>query len=191
MGERVLRRLKPFDCEELLYYDYQPLSAEKEVEIGCRRVDTLELLAQCDIVIINCPLHEKTKGIFNKDPISKMKKSYQTGWIGWNSLMMMEDLVPPFYLDPGALRTIKVDHIHSTDFPIRPIRLTRALTLLTLPVVPSSRRMLPRPSSLTTSSATAVTSGPPSPRPETSPAHRQNPLRRRQCHGPSHVWQLS
>lgn len=75
IGERVLRRLKPFDCKELLYYDYQPLSAEKEAEIGCRRVENLEeMLAQCDVVTINCPLHEKTRGLFNKDLISKMKK---------------------------------------------------------------------------------------------------------------------
>jgi formate dehydrogenase len=75
IGERVLRRLKAFDCKELLYYDYQPLSAEKEKEIGCRRVDDLEeLLAQCDVVTINCPLHEKTRGLFNKELISKMKK---------------------------------------------------------------------------------------------------------------------
>lgn len=25
IGYRVLQRLKPFDCEELLYYDYTPL----------------------------------------------------------------------------------------------------------------------------------------------------------------------
>lgn len=75
IGERVLRRLKPFDCKELLYYDYQPLSPEKEKEIGCRRVENLEeMLAQCDVVTINCPLHEKTWGMFNKDLISKMKK---------------------------------------------------------------------------------------------------------------------
>ncbi|THW27271.1 hypothetical protein D6D23_02987 [Aureobasidium pullulans] len=75
IGERVLRRLKAFDCKELLYFDYQPLSPEKEAEIGCRRVDKLEdMLAQCDIVTINCPLHEKTKGLFNKELISKMKK---------------------------------------------------------------------------------------------------------------------
>lgn len=74
IGERVLRRLKPFDCKELLYYDYQPLSPEKEAEIGCRRVHDLEeMLAQCDVVTINCPLHEKTKGLFNKDLIAKMK----------------------------------------------------------------------------------------------------------------------
>jgi formate dehydrogenase len=75
IGERVLRRLKAFDCKELLYYDYQPLSAEKEAEIGCRRVENLEeMLAQCDVVTINAPLHEKTRGLFNKELISKMKK---------------------------------------------------------------------------------------------------------------------
>ena len=75
IGERVLRRLKAFDCKELLYYDYQPLSPEVEKEIGCRRVDTLEeLLAESDVVTINCPLHEKTRGLFNKELIAKMKK---------------------------------------------------------------------------------------------------------------------
>ena len=75
IGYRVLQRLVPFDCKELLYYDYQPLAPEVEKEIGCRRVDTLEeMLAQCDVVTINCPLHEKTRGLFNKDLISKMKK---------------------------------------------------------------------------------------------------------------------
>lgn len=75
IGERVLRRLRAFDCKELLYYDYQPLKPEVEKEIGCRRVDSLEeMLAQCDVVTINCPLHEKTRGLFNKELISKMKK---------------------------------------------------------------------------------------------------------------------
>lgn len=75
IGERVLRRLKPFDCKELLYFDYQPLSAEVEKEIGCRRVESLEeMLGQCDIVTINCPLHEKTRGLFNKDLLKHMKK---------------------------------------------------------------------------------------------------------------------
>ena len=80
IGERVLRRLKPFDCKELLYFDYQPLKPEIEKEIGCRRVDTLEeMLGQCDVVTINCPLHEKTRGLFNKELISKMKKGMLSG----------------------------------------------------------------------------------------------------------------
>lgn len=45
----MLRRLKPFDCKELLYFDYQPLKPEVEKEIGARRCDTLEeMLSQCD-----------------------------------------------------------------------------------------------------------------------------------------------
>lgn len=75
IGERVLRRLKPFDCKELLYFDYQPLKPEVEKELGARRVEKLEdMVAQCDVVTINCPLHEGTKGLFNKDLIGKMKK---------------------------------------------------------------------------------------------------------------------
>ena len=75
IGERVLRRLKPFECKELLYFDYQPLKPEVEKEIGCRRVESLEeMVSRCDVVTINCPLHEKTRGLFNKELISKMKK---------------------------------------------------------------------------------------------------------------------
>lgn len=75
IGERVLRRLKAFDCKKLLYFDYQPLSDEKTKEIGCTRVtDLKEMLAQCDIVTINCPLHEKTQGLFDAELISHMKK---------------------------------------------------------------------------------------------------------------------
>ncbi|KAF7550065.1 hypothetical protein G7Z17_g5984 [Cylindrodendrum hubeiense] len=104
IGERVLRRLKPFDCKELLYYDYQPLSAEKEAEIGCRRVDTLEeLLAQCDIVTINCPLHEKTKGLFNKELISKMKKGSYLVNTARGAIVVKEDPAPGDHV----LRTAK------------------------------------------------------------------------------------
>lgn len=86
IGQRVLRRLQPFDCKELLYYDYQPLAKEVEADIGCRRVEDLEeMVAQCDVVTINCPLHAKTKGLFNKDLIAKMKpgkmRSQSISWL--------------------------------------------------------------------------------------------------------------
>ncbi|OLN82095.1 Formate dehydrogenase [Colletotrichum chlorophyti] len=93
IGERVLRRLKAFDCKELLYYDYQPLSPEKEKEIGCRRVENLEeMLAQCDIVTINAPLHEKTRGLFNKELISKMKKGSYLVNTARGAIVVKEDV---------------------------------------------------------------------------------------------------
>jgi len=103
IGERVLRRLKPFDCKELLYYDYQPLSAEAEAEIGCRRVNDLEeMLAQCDVVTINCPLHEKTRGLFNKDLIAKMKPGSWLVNTARGAIVVKEDVADA--LKSGHLR---------------------------------------------------------------------------------------
>ncbi|KAI4187761.1 MAG: hypothetical protein L6R41_002607 [Letrouitia leprolyta] len=103
IGERVLRRLKPFDCKELLYFDYQPLKPEIEKEIGCRRVDKLEdMLAQCDIVTINCPLHEKTRGLFNKELISKMKKGSWLVNTARGAIVVKEDVAEA--LKSGHLR---------------------------------------------------------------------------------------
>ncbi|KAI7645187.1 Formate, partial [Hortaea werneckii] len=103
IGERVLRRLKPFDCKELLYFDYQPLSPEVEKEIGCRRVENLEeMLAQCDVVTINCPLHEKTKGLFNKELISKMKKGSWLVNTARGAIVVKEDVAEA--LKSGQLR---------------------------------------------------------------------------------------
>ena len=103
IGERVLRRLKPFDCKELLYFDYQPLSPEVEKEIGCRRVENLEeMLAQCDVVTINCPLHEKTRGLFNKDLLSKMKKGSWLVNTARGAIVVKEDVAQA--LKDGHLR---------------------------------------------------------------------------------------
>jgi lactate dehydrogenase-like 2-hydroxyacid dehydrogenase len=90
-------------CKELLYFDYQPLSGDKEKEIGCRRVDSLEeMLAQCDVVTINCPLHEKTRGLFNKDLISKMKKGSWLVNTARGAIVVKEDVAQA--LKDGHLR---------------------------------------------------------------------------------------
>ncbi|KAK7911350.1 Formate dehydrogenase [Apiospora marii] len=103
IGERVLRRLKPFDCKELLYFDYQPLKPEVEQEIGCRRVENLEeMLGQCDVVTINCPLHEKTRGLFNKELISKMKPGSWLVNTARGAIVVKEDVAEA--LKSGHLR---------------------------------------------------------------------------------------
>ncbi|KAG9233041.1 D-isomer specific 2-hydroxyacid dehydrogenase [Amylocarpus encephaloides] len=103
IGERVLRRLKPFDCKELLYFDYQPLKPEIEKEIGCRRVENLEeMLSQCDVVTINCPLHEKTRGMFNKELISKMKPGSWLVNTARGAIVVKEDVAEA--LNSGHLR---------------------------------------------------------------------------------------
>ncbi|KIP11202.1 hypothetical protein PHLGIDRAFT_100180 [Phlebiopsis gigantea 11061_1 CR5-6] len=75
IGFRVLQRLRPFDCKELLYYDYAPLPEHAAKEINARRVEDLkEFVSQCDVVTVNCPLHEGTRGLVNAELLSHFKK---------------------------------------------------------------------------------------------------------------------
>ena len=75
IGFRVLQRLLPFNCKELLYYDYNPLPEAAAKEVGVRRVaDLKEFVAQCDVVTVNCPLHEGTRGLVNAELLKHFKK---------------------------------------------------------------------------------------------------------------------
>lgn len=87
IGYRVLERLVAFNPKKLLYYDYQDLPAAATEKINkvsdlingkpdiIEKVEKLEdMLAQADVVTINCPLHEGSKGLFDKKMISHMKE---------------------------------------------------------------------------------------------------------------------
>ncbi|KAF4511157.1 hypothetical protein G6O67_002978 [Ophiocordyceps sinensis] len=93
IGKRVLERLKPFNCN-LLYFDYQPLTENEEREIGCKRVlDLGEMLERCHVVTINCPLHEKTKGLFNKKLLNKMRRGSYLINTARGAIVVKEDVV--------------------------------------------------------------------------------------------------
>jgi formate dehydrogenase len=74
IGSAVLRRLKPFDMK-LHYFDRHRLPAEVEEELGVAWHDSVEdMIAQCDVVTINCPLHPETENLFDAAMIGKMKR---------------------------------------------------------------------------------------------------------------------
>ncbi|EIW82873.1 NAD-dependent formate dehydrogenase [Coniophora puteana RWD-64-598 SS2] len=75
IGYRVLQRLVPFDTKELLYYDYAALPEAAAKAVNARRVEDLkEFVSQCDVVTVNCPLHEGTKGLVNAELLKHFKK---------------------------------------------------------------------------------------------------------------------
>ncbi|KAM5542657.1 hypothetical protein V8D89_003618 [Ganoderma adspersum] len=79
IGYRVLERLQPFNPKELLYYDYNPLPTDAATKVGARRVEDLkDFVSQCDVVTINAPLHEGTKGLINAELLKHFKKG---AWI--------------------------------------------------------------------------------------------------------------
>ncbi|KAL1537142.1 formate dehydrogenase (NAD+) [Salvia divinorum] len=74
IGRLLLQRLKPFNCN-LLYHDRLQMDLKLESEIGASFEEDLDaMLPKCDIIVINTPLTEKTKGMFDNEKIAKLKK---------------------------------------------------------------------------------------------------------------------
>lgn len=74
IGKLLLQRLKPFNCN-LLYHDRIKMDKGLEQEIGASFEEDLDkMIPKCDVVVINMPLTETTKGMFDKERIAKMKK---------------------------------------------------------------------------------------------------------------------
>ncbi|KAF5457241.1 hypothetical protein F2P56_021356 [Juglans regia] len=74
IGRLLLQRLKPFNCN-LLYHDRLKMDPELEKQIGAKFEEDLDaMLPKCDIIVINMPLTDKTRGLFDKDRIAKCKK---------------------------------------------------------------------------------------------------------------------
>jgi formate dehydrogenase len=74
IGTAVLRRLKPFEVG-LHYTDRHRLPVEVEEELGVTYHESVEsLVAACDVVTINAPLHPETEGMFDDALIAKMKR---------------------------------------------------------------------------------------------------------------------
>jgi formate dehydrogenase len=74
IGLAVLRRLAPFDVH-LHYYDKHRLPAEVEAELNLTYHPSVQdMVPELDVVTINAPLHPETRGLFNDELISTMKR---------------------------------------------------------------------------------------------------------------------
>lgn len=73
IGEAVARRAKGFNMEVL--YHNRSRKSEAEESLGVRYVPFDDLLAQSDFVVVLAPLNTETKGMFQEDQFSKMKKT--------------------------------------------------------------------------------------------------------------------
>lgn len=74
IGLAVLRRLAPFDVG-LHYYDKHRLPAEVEAELNLTfHPSVQEMVPHLDVVTVNAPLHPETRGLFNDELITTMKR---------------------------------------------------------------------------------------------------------------------
>jgi len=85
IGLAVLKRMRAFDCK-LQYTDRHRLSPEMEAQLssipdglpvkyqgGDAREDVERMVAECDIVTINCPLYPATEHLFDRAMLEKMQ----------------------------------------------------------------------------------------------------------------------
>mmetsp|Transcript_2404 Transcript_2404/g.3516 ORF Transcript_2404/g.3516 Transcript_2404/m.3516 type:complete len:271 (-) Transcript_2404:73-885(-) len=74
IGLAVLRRLHPFDVT-LHYTDRHRLPAEVEKELNLIYHESVQdMVPQCDVVTINCPLHAETEHLFDAKMLKTMKR---------------------------------------------------------------------------------------------------------------------
>ncbi|CAK9780004.1 putative 2-hydroxyacid dehydrogenase [Cutaneotrichosporon oleaginosum] len=72
IGSAYARRMLAFDMK-ILYYNRREISPKPDFDCTyCSSLD--ELLAQSDVVSLNLPLNDKTKGSFGREQFAKMKK---------------------------------------------------------------------------------------------------------------------
>ncbi|GGO78988.1 D-glycerate dehydrogenase [Marinobacterium nitratireducens] len=72
IGQAVARRARGFNMN--IIYHGRSAKPEAEAEIGARYCETLEeLLAEADIVSLNCDLNDSTRHLINADTLAKMK----------------------------------------------------------------------------------------------------------------------
>lgn len=72
IGATMAKRLIAFDMK-IIYYNRNELNPKPDFE--CTYCSTMEeLLAQADVVSLNLPLNEKTKGSFGREQFKQMKK---------------------------------------------------------------------------------------------------------------------
>ena len=73
IGQRLAIRLRAFDVP-MLYYDFRRLSTVEEEVLGIRFRLLDDLIPQCDVISIHCPLTPETDGLFNRERLFRMKK---------------------------------------------------------------------------------------------------------------------
>lgn len=73
IGKALARLLGPFGCT-ILYTKRSPLPAEEEAELSVRYVPLETLLAESDVVTLNCELNDSTRNLIRAETLALMKK---------------------------------------------------------------------------------------------------------------------
>jgi phosphoglycerate dehydrogenase-like enzyme len=106
IGKGVAKRLRGFDCT-ILYHNRNRLPAEEEAALGVQWRPLEAMLAECDILSLNCPLTPETAGLIDASRLALMKKGALLVNVARGGIVVEADLVAA--LKSGHLAGAAVD----------------------------------------------------------------------------------
>lgn len=114
IGKGVAKRLAGFDCR-ILYHNRNRIPAAEEAALGVTYCALDDLLAQSDIISLNCPLSPETKGMIDARAFGLMKKGALLVNVARGGVVVEPDLVKA--LEDGTLAGAAVDVFDSEPPP--------------------------------------------------------------------------
>jgi len=106
IGKGVAKRLRGFDCT-ILYHNRNRLPEAEEQALGVQYRTLDAMLAECDILALNCPLTPETAGLINAQKLGLMKKGSLLVNVARGGIVVEPDLVAA--LKSGHLAGAAVD----------------------------------------------------------------------------------
>ncbi|MCQ0971136.1 2-hydroxyacid dehydrogenase [Paracoccus sp. TK19116] len=114
IGKALARMLRGFGCK-VLYSKRTPLAAEEEAEIGATFRPLDAMLAEADVITLNCDLNESTRNLIDRDKLALMKPDAILVNAARGGVLVEADLADA--IREGRLRGAGID-----VFSIEPIR---------------------------------------------------------------------
>ena len=111
IGNRVAKIAESFGAE-VVYYS----TSGRNNNSNYKRVELDTLLLESDVISIHAPLNEKTKGLFNYQNISKMKKTAFLVNVGRGPIIVNKDLAKA--IDNGIIAGAALDVFDNEPLPI-------------------------------------------------------------------------
>jgi len=106
IGKAVAKRLRGFDCR-ILYYSRTRLPEDQAQALGVEYRALDDLLAEVDILSLNCPLTPETTGMINAAALARMKPGAMIINVARGGVVVEADLIAA--LRNGTIRAAAVD----------------------------------------------------------------------------------
>lgn len=114
IGQNLARLLKGFGCT-ILYNKRQPLAAAEEAALGVKFAPLPDLLANSDVISLNCPLTPQTANLIDRKALKAMKKTAVLVNVARGGVVVEADLIEA--LSSGEIAGAAMDVFETEPLP--------------------------------------------------------------------------